>query len=349
MSVIKPPAGSSTPAAGSITVTMLNGTAAPSGNVASNPGFNFAQKQTPGTLTTIPNATYGPDCWKVERSAADVQYQRLANAGSSWSGSANRGRFKQITNPGRMVIYQPLENLLTLELASQSIAFQISCQNNVARNWRMALINYSGAADTIPAMISDFTTSPMTLNANFAYLGSFIVNSDTNVQKFFLTLTPPNGGISNLILAVMVESVMAVNDTIDLGEAALNLGAVIRTYFQPLSPSEDLARVERFYEKSYDIDTPPATVTLLGAVNGTQVGTAATNPIRYRQRKPKNPAIALYSTATGTALRWRDTTLNAELTVGAQNIGLAAAAVKVSAAGVNGDDFAGHYTLDSSL
>ena len=346
---VKPPLNASTIPSGSISMDQLAGGARPEQQLLTNPGFNFAQRQTPGTLTTITDNTYSADQWKVTRSSADVQYQRLSNSGVSGFISANRGRFKKITNAGQIVIFQPIENLITQGLLNQTVNFQLSIQHNVGRLWRLALINWSGTADAVGAMISNFTTSPMGLNANFAYLSSYTITSGTGVEVWDISVTMPGSGISNLVIAIMIETSMLANATVDIAECHLNIGSDVRAPWYPLSAPEDLARCERYYEKSYDIDTIPGTSTALSAVDFSENGTATVTPIRYRQRKPVTPAVTLYST-TGASGNWRDITGAADVAVAAQNTGLAATAVKPSGVGgITLHEMAGHYTLDSGL
>jgi len=352
--ICKPPANISSSSQivdGSVALASLAAGARPEQNLLCNPGFNFAQLQTPGTLTTISDNSYGADCWKMTQQNAGMQYQRVSNSGVSGWISANRGRFKKITNAGRMVIFQGIENLVTLGLLNQTVNFQINIQFSTARAFRLAFLNFSGTADAMTAPISDFTTSPMSLNANWAYIGTTLISAasaGTSIGTWNVSFTMPGSGISNLVVAIMIEDSMAINETFDVGECHLNIGGAVRTAWYPLSAAEDQARVERFYEKSYDIDTPSATNTLVGSVQTMQVGTTSVTPIRYRQRKPKTPTVTLLTPA-GTTANWRDTTgPGANVAVTSQNIGLSGCGVKVTA-GTDSNELTGHYTLDSQL
>lgn len=323
-------------------------------NILTNPGLNFAQQQAPGTLTTIADTTYGPDGWLITRSAADVQYQRQSNSGTGW-GSANSGLIKKITNPGRVVIYQPLEALLTAGLQNQSVNLQVTCQASGTPNFRLALINFSGTADAVKAAgtpISNFATSPMGLNASFTYLFSVLYTGiSTSPQQFFVTFSPiPASAISNLIVAIMIEGSMAVNDTFQFGEASLTVGDGATRPWIELSGPEDVARIERYYEKSYDTDVNIDTAATVGGYNATCPGASPVFQLKYRQRKVKTPVVTLYSTvgAPPASTKWRDVTGAADLSAASQNIGLQGLGVKLTAA-TTGNEILGHYTLDSTL
>ncbi len=353
--IVKPPpliSASTQIASGAVSLDNLSSGARPEQNLLVNPGFNFAQRQNPTALTTIADNTYSADQWKVTRSSAGVQYQRVSNSGVAGWISANSGQFKKITATGRMVIFQPIENLVTLGLLNQTVNFQISVNFSTARAFRIALINYSGAADVVSAMISNFTTSPMTLNANFAYLANPLVSAasaGTGVGVWNVSVTMPGTGISNLICAIMVEDVMSIGDTVNLGEGHLNIGADVRAPWYPLPAAEDIARCERFFEKSYDIDTVSGTVTALGAVDVTAISADPVNPIRYSQRKAVTPVVTPFST-TGASGKWRTITGAADVAAAGQNIGLAACGIVISGPGlVDGDELAGHFTLEAGL
>jgi hypothetical protein len=86
---------------------------------------------------------------------------------------------------------------------------------------------------------------------------------------------------------------------IDIAQVQLNAGDVALP-FQPRSIAEELALCERYYEKSYNIDTPPGTATDTGAIYG-ETGNGAPesahfDTVQFRVRKRSTPTVIVYGT-----------------------------------------------------
>jgi hypothetical protein len=325
-------------------------------NLLTNPWFNFAQLQVPGTLTTIAADQVGPDAWKVSRENADVQYQRLLSAVAI--NAAYQGRFKKITAAGKMMIYQPLESLLTSQLQRSATCFTIKITLANPYKFRLAFIKYTGGSpnSVVPAPVSAWNGSGVapTLNAGFSYLGSFsigtVVAGNSQYNAF---MTQSTFGVNDLlIVAVIADDQIAINDTVDLQEMSLSVGTSGQFIGRPLEPQIDRDRVEKFIEKSYDMDTVPGTASFVGAHACVQVSATHLEGIKYRSRKVvAAPVITLYNPNSGAAGTWRDTTAAADVTLApvAADEGLGSFDVLVSAAGVDNDKMKGHYLVNGSL
>ena len=340
------------------TITPVNVTSEliTSQNLLTNPWFNFAQLQVPGTLTTIAADQIGPDAWKVSRENADVQYQRLANAVGV--NAAYQGRFKKITSAGKMMVFQPLESLLTMQLQNETISFTVKMRLQNAYKMRLAFIKYTGGSpnSVVPAPVSAWNGSGVapTLNAGFTYITSFSLGTvGAGNTQWGLASGMGTFGVNDLlIVAVITDDQFAINDTLDLQQMSLSVGSSAQFSGRPLEPNEDRARVEKFIEKSYDMDTVPGTASFVGAHACVQVSTTHLEGIKYRSRKVvAAPVITLYNPNSGAAGTWRDTTLGADVTLApvAADEGLGSFDVLVSAAGTNADKMKGHYLVNGSL
>ncbi len=329
--------------------------AQPWNNQLTNPGFNFAQLQTPGTLTTISDNSVGPDAWKVTRENNDVQYQRVSNAGSASYNSANRGRFKKITNAGKVMVYQPMESFASLGLQNQQVTFTIRINLSAAHPIRIGLFVFTGASpnNAVSAPVSAWNGANIipTFNAGFTVVNSFAFNAGVGLSVSSVTQTVPTIGANDILCAFVVsDDQLAINDYFDLYETSLDIGSSGRVTWKPLSEAEDTARVERFIEKSYDIDTIPGTATLTSSSGQAQVGASCLFDLRYRQRKilSGGPAITLYSPVTGASGNFADITTAADVVVGTADIGLDAADI-TSAAASDNDRLKGHWLINGSL
>lgn len=226
-----------------------------------NGGFNFAQRQTPATLTTITDGSYGPDRWKMTRENADLQYRRVDASGESGLTSPYYGEFKKITNAGKMLMCQPLEKLDTLKFRGKVIGFQLGMKSNSARTMKIAVVELqaAGVADTLPTLVSAWGadgTDP-TLGANLATISTPTSCSvTTSWQTFQFTGTFPSNS-KNLLVMVWSNADCAVNDTLGMAEAGLYFGSTLRSW-TPRHTSIELQLCRRYYWKTFELETAPA-------------------------------------------------------------------------------------------
>lgn len=82
-----------------------------------------------------------------------------------------------------------------------------------------------------------------------------------------------------------------------------------------------LARCQRYYEKSYDLDTALGTVTNVGTFTGQRNATNFTSTVIFRVTKNNDPTVTVYSNATGAKNRVRNNTTAADETANPNSIG----------------------------
>lgn len=276
-----------------------------------NGGFNFAQRQAPGTLTTIADKKYGPDRWMLQRENADLQYKRFDAIGETGLKSRYYGQLKKITNAGKWMMFQVVENFNTQPLLGQSMTFEIKMRASANKTIRMAILELqnAGTADTLPGTaVSAWgadSTDP-TLGTNLAIITSAeskSVTTSATWQKFSVTKTIPTNS-KNVICAVWSDADFAANDTINFAEAGLYTSAPSNWSERPAQ--EELALCQRYFESSYDIDVAPGTTTTGGDVIQIFCGAYATTgagQITYNYKVTKRtvtPTMTYYLQA-GTA------------------------------------------------
>lgn len=229
-------------------------------NYLVNPGWDFAQEQTPGTWTTIADGSYSADQWKCYRENADLQYRRVDASGVSGLTSPYHGEYKKITNAGKIMVLQPLEYLNTVRFRGKTISFQLQMNSNVARTMKIAIIELqsAGVANTIPAVVSAWNvdgTDP-SLGANLAVIGTPVSCAvTTSMQVFQFSGEFPTTS-KNLIVAVWSDADLAVNDTVGMAEAGLRYGASLRSW-TPIDYDQQILKIQRFVWKTFEIDTAP--------------------------------------------------------------------------------------------
>lgn len=293
----------------SITMTKLAKAARPTVNLLINGGFDFAQRQTPATLTSYANGAYGLDRWYVlgNSGATDIQVARVDE-----SGSGNSHYSGQIKNNNAGTKYvglaQALEHQHTIPLRGRPVIFQFNAKASSSRNLRAAIVEWTGTGDTIAFggavgkdPVNTWTSTNYTAG-NFFRSTSFTLCAvsgslaATSSYATFSVTGTVSSSANNLIVMVWDESATPIAGTFNLREAGLYDGAVERDW-QPRSLQDELALCRRYYEKSYNVDIAPGTVSgdgfwhNLGPASGTS---AIRQAYPYRVEKRVTPTVAIY-------------------------------------------------------
>lgn len=246
-------------------------------NLIINGGFDFAQNQTPGTLTTYSNLTGRTmvcDNWKLTNENASAQYQRIDADGNPETGLLARfyGKLKKITSAGKICISQVIGASDMAGTRGDVARIQVKLKASTGMTVRLGLLqlNSSGTLDTMPAtFISAFNgngTDPG-FGTNLALLTP--VTADTGTingnavdcvlttgwQRFSALFNVPSN-CKNLILIVYSNSQMAANDEINLAEAYLSQGASIKDW-APSPLTIEQIRAQAVYCKTFAFDSGP--------------------------------------------------------------------------------------------
>ena len=215
------------------------------GNLLINGGFDFAQRQVPGTLTTLGTTdVYSADRWKVAWQNASIQYQRTDSVGVSETGiTAERyGTFKQITNTGKFIVYQIIEGVNSQPMQGRAVIFQCKMKASASKTIRMAILELgsAGTQNTIPNPINSAfgadTVDP-TWGANVTALGAASKSVTTSWTQFTVTGTV-TATTKNLLVAVWTDSGFAANDTLSITEAGLFDGLNTQPWIPRLAQHE---------------------------------------------------------------------------------------------------------------
>jgi hypothetical protein len=244
-----------------------------------NGGFWFAQRQAPGTLTTYSNTsgrTYGADRWGMTNENASIQYQRIDTAFPETGLQARfYGRFKKITSAGKMVVSQVVEGTDIMPFRGRTVRFQAKMRFSVAASMTVRLgllyLTSAGTIDTIPAaFVSAFGaagTDP-TWGTNLTAIAPTQVDGGS-ISGLGMTCVLTSGWVRysacfavpsnclNLIAAIWTNGLPAANDELNIGEAGLYDGFEILDW-SPLLVQRELERCQRYYSKTFAIDTAPA-------------------------------------------------------------------------------------------
>lgn len=249
-------------------------------NLLMNGGFEYAQLQVPGTLTTYSSLTgrvMGPDNWKITNENASVQYQQIDTDNAPEAGISARyyGKFKKITAAGKICVSQVISASDSAGMRSDTCRLQFSAKLSVgaACTLRVALfqLNSSGTLDVIPAVfISAFGsngTDP-TFGASLAIIpaasvtGGTIANSAgsfvlTNAWQDFSVESDMPSNFKNLLAVFWTNSQMAINDEINLTQIQACKEESIKDW-NPTPAAYEQARIGSVLNKTFPQLVAPA-------------------------------------------------------------------------------------------
>ena len=322
-----------------------------------NGAFDFWQR---GTSFTVNQ--YGADRWINESVGGTVTMSRQSFATGEVFGSNNPSFFLRQTVSGQSaashygLIYQPIESVRSY--AGQTItALGWARRSSGSGNMAVALDQVFGTGGSFsPAVNGAGQTVPLTGSwAPFAV--TFSVPSITGK-------TLGTNGNDRLLLIFWTSAGSDFNARsnslglqtigVDLWGIHIKVGthttAAVDLYKQPeLGP--ELVRCQRYYEKSYDLATNPATATTANAVLAYFPITVASGnimPIFFATQKRASPAVVIYSPASGASAAIRDVGAGVDRTAAISAVGTRAVFVTSSAA-TNNNQHSAHFTADAEL
>lgn len=350
-------------------------------NLVRNSGFWFTQRQVPGTLTTYSNVSgrsFPADGWGLTNETASAQYRRVDTQASYETGMASRfyGEFTKITAAGKLIVTQVIEAADCQRLRGRTVRLTAKMKRVVgaAPVIRMGLLQLgsSGTVDTIPATFvavygangTDPTMgSALTrLTPNAVTGDNCTVNGDgadctlsSSWQRFSLCFDLPTS-YKNLIVAFWSNAQIAATNGFALGEVQLTDGYELQD-FSALAAAAELARVQRYYAKTFAIDTAPAASVAAGRVS-TMLGKAGATALaaiwqwQYPVPMRGTPTVTTYNPGAAGAQGRQITGTAADLTVTTVS-NQSERAVEVTATGAAasavGDQAAIHLTADAEM
>lgn len=266
-------------------------------NLVRNSGFWFAQRQAPATLTTyssVGGRVISADGWGISNENASTQYRRVDTSGAAESGLQSQfyGEFTKITSTGKIQVSQVIETKNTAAIRGRTVRFQMWAKaiigTPVALKMGVIQLTSSGAVDTVPSGAGLFLTASgangvdPTLGANLAWLApkagvtpdnataqtnNVTCSVTTTWQRFGFVVDVP-ATAKNIIVMIWTDNQVVATNGFAVSQVSLTDGYETQNWV-PLSYDSELRRVLRYYCKSFNIDTAPATnAGLAGAVRG---------------------------------------------------------------------------------
>jgi hypothetical protein len=279
-----------------------------------NGGFNFAQRQVAGTLTTYSQTAsraYAADRWFLSNENASLQFQQIDTITATETNYLHRyyGKYKKITNAGKFAIGQIISAENMAPLRGQRVRLTCWMKRTVAAamSVRLGLVQgqAAGTQDSVPGYVSGAPSGTFisawgavgtdpTLGTNLARINPVTGSQDGGTisgggltcvlgaawVRYSVCVDVPTDA-ENLIFMVWTDGQPAANDELNIGQCMLTQGVEIPDWVA-MPQVYELNRCYRFYQKTFPLNTAPAqSGGVSGALRGGVViaGAVATSSI----------------------------------------------------------------------
>lgn len=220
-----------------------------------NGGFDICQRiQTPSTETAFANNTYTADRWYLmtDGGSSDI----LCSRQTGDTNSRYAMRLKQSNaSAKKWALAQIIESNNCIPLRNKSVRFQARIKSSSTPNMRMAILEWTGTADTLSSArdlinawansadanpaTTFFKSTTMTVRANIAATAT-----STSFADFSVTATL-GSSFNNLIVVFWTPSAIAQNVTVDIAEAGLYQGTNAKGWY-PRFVGQELSLCQRY-------------------------------------------------------------------------------------------------------
>lgn len=250
-------------------------------NIIINGGFEVWQRGT--TFNNAVNGAFTADRWKHDHSAGVFTVNITQETTIKDSGNASlKMDVSSVTSGTQCTVYQYVENVK--QLSGRTLTVTARVRTNVANKIRLEL------SDAASASYSAYHSGGGTFET--------------------LTVTRAMGtttGLGDIHAGCGFNSDTVVASTTYIDSFMMVIGSV-STPYAPEDSEIELARCQRYYEKSYDVATAPGTVTTtdesytpsVQSIGGNYVGNVA-----FKVTKRAAPTITFYNASTGSSGSWR--------------------------------------------
>lgn len=234
-------------------------------NLLINGGFQFWQRlATPTTATTMTDDVYNaPDRWYSLVQGAGATINRNAGIGTSQysakliaGGTTNRYGIAQIVEA---------ENSIPMRGNVVSAGVRIKPVNNAGsgtRDYRIAILEWTGTADTVTSeLVADWTSSTYTTAGFFAsttktLVGTATVTATHNTETVLSVSGTVSASCNNLIVFVWTEDVPThASDYVLIGEAGLYKKVFASQTWYPRPQAAELALCQRYFYSIISVDS----------------------------------------------------------------------------------------------
>jgi hypothetical protein len=270
-------------------------------NFIINGGMDIWQRGT----SFVPAAVgYAADRWGFNN-VSSATYSRQASGLTNFQYAMRIQRTAASISTNQISIYQSLETVNTLPLANKTVTVSF---------WARAGANFSPTSSLLGSFLYYGTGTDQ--NIQSSYTGTTLVASTnatltTSWQRFTYTGTVSSSA-NELALGFTHNptGVAGANDYADITGIQLELGSTATTFSRAGGTIQgELAACQRYYEKSYNIATPPGDPNDIGSLQkmdrASNATTTAGVSVEFKVTKRGTPSVTLWPSSSSTSGSWR--------------------------------------------
>lgn len=295
-------------------------------NLLKNSRFDFWQRNqctsgcTVGSGGTFANNSYVPDRFYVYHSVVDAGVTVTRVTSDLDSGMAAAISLKATNTTSRVIqLAQPIETLDVISFAGKPVTLSIRYKNvvNASNAWNFLISTDTGTDLKVPA--TTLSSVPINNSASWA-TATISVVVPANVRSFVASIFTSSNTVNN---AEIITGKWMLNTGDRAAPFALAGGTI----------GGELALAQRYYEKSYNVDVAPGTVTNFGFFNPFYISGFASGSAAQESYIP----FKVLKRTQGTLYMWNPFTTNDGGAGGAAKcFGSAAIAAGINAVGQSG-------------
>jgi hypothetical protein len=273
-------------------------------NYLYNGEFRFIQRwdSAAGATNAVDEDEYGFDRWYMLHENAATNSINVSREDPALTASPSQyaGKFvKTDAGNDQIALAQilPYQESITLRGKELTFAFYAKTASSEVTSLRACIGEWSGTADSVTSdVVATWGTETPTWIANFdcANTPADLTISDTWAQ---VSVTGTlDAATNNVVVVIWTDNSEAQNDEFYITQTQLIDGSAAAEWTQiAKSYQQDLAECQRFFEKSYDVDTTLLTATNAGQRSERASGTAHQLYVQYETRKFSDPTVTLYN------------------------------------------------------
>ena len=234
-------------------------------NLLINPGFQFAQALGTSASTLATGGAHGPDGWYVLTQTGNCTYARGTPPNSPAKGLFNGVLTNAAGSAQRLLMLQVIPNVRTQALRGEPIRAEVMLASDVTVNGRVAILEWTGTADSVTKTIIDtWTSTTYTPGA-----GNFFSSTTKNLVgvsgSVALTTAPAivtargvvGASANNLIIVAWTEGTIANSAVLTLQDAWC-VPDVVHAPYTPRDRASEIRLCQQYYCKSFELSTAPA-------------------------------------------------------------------------------------------
>lgn len=219
---------------------------------------------------------------------SNYDIERVVDSPNTLTKHAAKITFTPSNAAGTAFLMQRIESVIARDMAGERVSFSIFVKNTNMQNCKMEM--YTADVEDVFGVQTNFYSEIKVIDMSGGWVQ----------VKFEDILIPSNASNGVQVRFDAYDSNnLAVPNDVYFSQIKINLGKEAQPYTHAgRDLVEELYLCQRYYEKSYQLDTPPSTLTFSGSRNFT--GGHPRNSMMFTVRKRNIPVCTTYSMTSST-------------------------------------------------